>query len=75
MERFKEATCKEADFMRRSTKRRLTGAFNIRLSKARSLYNTKLDEDLANILKEKHPDLFENPIKEAIRQRMEILTL
>ncbi|WP_455713915.1 pentapeptide repeat-containing protein [Methanosarcina mazei] len=50
---FTNADLQNADF---------TGAFFLtfdQLSKARSLYNTKLDEDLANILKEKHPDLFE----------------
>lgn len=76
---LKEATCKEADFTNADLQNAdFTGAFFLtfdQLSKARSLYNTKLDEDLANILKEKHPDLFENPItEEVIRQRMEILT-
>lgn len=72
-------TCKEADFTKANLQDAdLTGAFFLtpdQLSKVRSLYNIKLDEELSNILKDKHPELFENPLtEEEIKRRMEILT-
>ncbi len=76
---LKETTCKEADFTGANLQDAdLTGAFFLtpdQLSKARSLYNTKLDEELSKILKDKHPDLFENPLtEEEIKRRIEVLT-
>jgi uncharacterized protein YjbI with pentapeptide repeats len=76
---LKEATCKEADFTKANLQRAdLTGVYFLtldQLSKAKSLYGTKLDEELSNALKDKHPELFENPLtEEEIKRRMEILT-
>lgn len=76
---LKGATCKEADFTKADLHNAdLTGAFFLtpdQLCKARSLYNTKLDEEFSNILKDRHPNLFENPLtEEEIKRRMEILT-
>jgi len=31
------------------------------LSKVKTLYNAKLDEEIAQMLKEKHPNLFKKP--------------
>ena len=75
---LKETTCKEADFTNANLQDAdFTGAFFLtldQLSKARSLYNTKLDEELSNRLKDTHPELFKNPLtEEEIKRRMEIL--
>lgn len=76
---FKKASCKEADFTKANLQGAdLTGAYFLtsdQLSKARSLYNTKLDEELSNILKDKHPELFENPLtEEEIKRHWELIT-
>jgi BTB/POZ domain-containing protein KCTD9 len=75
---LKEATFKDADLTKTNLDGAdLTGAYYLspaQLSKARSLYNTKLDEELSIILKDEHPELFENPRNEAeLKRRGEIL--
>lgn len=75
---LKEVTFKEADLTKTNLEGAdLRGAYYLspsQLSKSKSLYNAKIDEELLIILKDEHPELFESNCTEGeLKRRSEIL--